>query len=155
PWETSDPVRAIRTTAPATRWDTVGGVSRGHSNRDPPTKGRTSQSKESVGDASMGAERQQGRAYQLTFDFEASVSTGRHDRGVDDGIRPARPEEPRTPVASDPARAFTERLMEEVCRPENLNQAYRRVKANKGAPGVDGMATDELRAWLAEHKGEL
>src|SRR5262249_39946511 len=103
----------------------------------------------------MGAERQQGRAYQLTFDFEGNAETLRHDRGGDDGIRPARPEEPQTPTASDPARALTERLMEEVCRPENLNRAYRRVKANKGGPGVDGMTIDELRAWLAEHKGEL
>ena len=29
------------------------------------------------------------------------------------------------------------------------------MKANKGAPGVDGMTVDELRAWLAEHKQEL
>jgi RNA-directed DNA polymerase len=103
----------------------------------------------------MGAERQQGRAYQLTFDFEGDAETPRHDQGGDDGIRPARPEEPQTPTASDPARALTDRLMEEVCRPENLNQAYRRVKANKGAPGVDGMTVAELRAWLAAHKEEL
>ena len=103
----------------------------------------------------MGAERQQGRAYQLTFDFEGDTETLRHDQGGDDGIRPARPEEPQTPTASDPARALTERLMEEVCRPENLNRAYRRVKANKGAPGVDGMTIVQLRSWLAAHKEEL
>jgi len=103
----------------------------------------------------MGAKRQQGRAYQLTFDFEGHAETPRHDQGGDDGIRPARPEEPQTPTASDPARALTDRLMEEVCRPENLNRAYRRVKANKGAPGVDGMTISELRTWLAAHKEGL
>jgi RNA-directed DNA polymerase len=103
----------------------------------------------------MGAERQQGRAYQRTFDFEGQAETLRHDQGGDDGIRPARPEEPQTPTASDPARALTDRLMEEVCRPENLNRAYRRVKANKGAPGVDGITIDQLRSWLAAHKEEL
>ncbi len=103
----------------------------------------------------MDAERQQGRAYQLTFDFEGTAETPRHDQGGDDGIRPARPEEPQTPTASDPTRALTERLMEEVCRPENLNRAYRRVKANKGAPGVDGMTIAELRSWLATHKEEF
>ena len=76
----------------------------------------------------MGAERQQGRTYQLTFDFEGKTETLRHDQGGDDGIRPARPEEPQTPTASDPARALTERLMEEVTRPENLNRAYRRSR---------------------------
>lgn len=103
----------------------------------------------------MGAARQQGRAYQLTFDFEGQAETLRHDQGGEDGIRPARPEEPQTPTASDPARALTDRLMEEVCRPENLNRAYRRVKANKGAPGVDGMTIAQLRSWLAAHKEEL
>ncbi|ODT98152.1 MAG: group II intron reverse transcriptase/maturase [Planctomycetes bacterium SCN 63-9] len=45
--------------------------------------------------------------------------------------------------------------MEEVCRAENLNRAYRRVKANKGAPGVDGMTIAQLRPRIAEHKEEL
>jgi RNA-directed DNA polymerase len=103
----------------------------------------------------MGAERQQGRAYQLTLDFEGTEEAPRHGQGGDDGIRPARPEEPQTPTASDPARALTERLMEEVCRPENLNRAYRRVKANKGASGVDGMTIGQLRCWIATHKEGL
>jgi RNA-directed DNA polymerase len=103
----------------------------------------------------MGAERQQGRAYQRTFDFEGQAEAPRYDQGGDDGIRPTRPEEPQAPTASDPARALTERLMEEVCRPENLNRAYRRVKANKGAPGVDGMTIAHLRSWLAKHQEEL
>lgn len=103
----------------------------------------------------MDAERQQGRAYQLTFNFEGDAETLRHDQGGDDGIGTARPEEPQTSTASDPARALTERLMEEVTRPENLNRAYRKVKANKGAPGVDGMTIGDLRAWIAMHKEEL
>lgn len=103
----------------------------------------------------MDAERQQGRAYPRTFDFEGPEETPRHGQGGDDGIRPARPEEPQTSTASGPARALTERLMEEVCRPENLNRAYRRVKANKGAPGADGMTIGQLRSWIAAHKEEL
>jgi RNA-directed DNA polymerase len=38
----------------------------------------------------------------------------------------------------------TEHLMEEVLRRENLLAALRRVQANKGAPGIDGMTVDEL-----------
>jgi RNA-directed DNA polymerase len=43
------------------------------------------------------------------------------------------------------------RLMEEVCERENLKQALKRVKANKGAPGVDGMTVQALPAYLREH----
>ena len=44
-----------------------------------------------------------------------------------------------------------DRLMEEVCERENLKRALKRVKANKGAPGVDGMTVHALPAYLREH----
>jgi RNA-directed DNA polymerase len=37
-----------------------------------------------------------------------------------------------------------ERVMEEICEWENLKEAMRRVKANKGSAGIDGMTVDEL-----------
>lgn len=46
-------------------------------------------------------------------------------------------------------------LLEKVLERENLNRAYKRVKANKGAPGIDGMTVEEALPWLKEHKGEL
>jgi len=42
-------------------------------------------------------------------------------------------------------------LMEEVCQRENLKQAYRRVVANKGAPGVDGMRVEQRGAYLTKY----
>jgi RNA-directed DNA polymerase len=47
--------------------------------------------------------------------------------------------------------ADTEGLMEEVCERENCQQALRRVKANKGNPGVDGMTVRELPEYLKRH----
>ena len=47
--------------------------------------------------------------------------------------------------------AITERLMEEVCERENCKQALRRVKANKGSPGVDGMTVHQLPGYLRQH----
>jgi hypothetical protein len=38
----------------------------------------------------------------------------------------------------------SEQLMEQVCERENLKQALRRVKANKGSPGIDGITVSEL-----------
>ena len=41
--------------------------------------------------------------------------------------------------------------MEEVCERENLKAALRRVKDNKGSPGVDGMTVNELPDYLKQH----
>ena len=41
--------------------------------------------------------------------------------------------------------------MEEVVRRENLQKALKRVCTNKGSPGVDGMAVEELRDYLKTH----
>ena len=47
--------------------------------------------------------------------------------------------------------AETARLMEEVCERENCMQALKRVKANKGSPGVDGMTVQQLPEYLKQH----
>jgi RNA-directed DNA polymerase len=41
--------------------------------------------------------------------------------------------------------------MEEVVERENLKEALKRVKANKGSPGVDGMTVHALADHLKEH----
>jgi len=45
----------------------------------------------------------------------------------------------------------TKRLMEAVVERGNMVQALKRVEANKGAPGVDGMPVTGLRGYLREH----
>ena len=47
--------------------------------------------------------------------------------------------------------ARQEQRMEEVCGRENCQQALRRVKANKGSPGIDGMKVSELPGYLKQH----
>jgi RNA-directed DNA polymerase len=47
--------------------------------------------------------------------------------------------------------ANTIRLMEEVCERENLLEALRRVKANKGSAGIDGMTVGQLSGYLKRH----
>jgi RNA-directed DNA polymerase len=47
--------------------------------------------------------------------------------------------------------ARTNRLMEEVCERENLKEALRKVKANKGSAGIDRMTVDQLSDYLKQH----
>ena len=46
-------------------------------------------------------------------------------------------------------------LLERILSRENLNKAYKRVYANRGASGVDGVTIEELLDYLKEHKNEL
>ena len=51
-------------------------------------------------------------------------------------------------TASNRYRALSSRFMEEVTQPEDLNRAYQRVRANRGASGVDGMTIGKFKGWL-------
>lgn len=46
-------------------------------------------------------------------------------------------------------------LLEQIVSTENLNRAYKRVKRNKGAGGIDGMGVDELLRYLKENGEEI
>ena len=102
----------------------------------------------------MGVKRQQGRSYHRSL-IEWLEESLRLDQDGEARSRSVRPEEPQASAASEPARALTANLMEEVTSRDNLNRAYFRVKANKGAAGVDGLSVDDLLAWIAAHKEEF
>lgn len=46
-------------------------------------------------------------------------------------------------------------LMEQILHKDNLNKAYKKVKSNKGAGGVDGMSVDELLGFLKDNQEQL
>jgi RNA-directed DNA polymerase len=81
---------------------------------------------------------------QMALDFSSALT------GVARGVAG---EETESPVATSgpesPAR--TNRLMEEVCERENLKEALRRVKGNKGSAGVDGITVSQLTDYLKQH----
>lgn len=39
-------------------------------------------------------------------------------------------------------------LLESMLSDENIKEAYKQVKRNKGAPGIDGMTINELKEYL-------
>ena len=55
----------------------------------------------------------------------------------------------------DIEKVIKESTLAAILSRENLTLALKRVEANKGAPGVDGMTTEELRKYIFEHPGEL
>jgi RNA-directed DNA polymerase len=60
----------------------------------------------------------------------------------------------RTPPGGDVTQrivmkpAFRTDLLEQVLRPDNLQVAWKQVRANKGAAGIDGMTIDEFPDWV-------
>ena len=67
----------------------------------------------------------------------------------------ARSEAQQNSTASTEDASLTRYLMERICERANLNQAYKRVKSNKGTAGVDGMSVDDLFSWIVTHKESL
>jgi RNA-directed DNA polymerase len=102
----------------------------------------------------MDVEQQQGTWTQLSL-FEGVLGSVRPGASGEGGTGSAAYEEWQASTALTRRRALTGDLMERVSERENLNRAYKRVKANKGAPGIDGMSVGELHGWLKGHKEEL
>ncbi len=77
---------------------------------------------------------------QMHMEF-GELAEGRFERTPDEFIA-ARLS--KSPTGED-------RLMEMICERENMLKALKRVESNKGAPGVDGMKTTQLRGYLRRH----
>jgi RNA-directed DNA polymerase len=73
-------------------------------------------------------------------------------------VKPEGPHEEPSPLPaaassdSHPAPAY---LFAEFLSRDNLARALKRIEANHGAPGPDGMTTTELRSWLHAHWPEV
>ena len=91
---------------------------------------------------SLGSDMQQNIQTELNF---SSTPAG-------EAREAGREETELLPATNDPeSPARTNRLMEEVCERENLKEALRRVKANKGSAGIDRMTVDGIADYLKQH----
>lgn len=50
---------------------------------------------------------------------------------------------------------YKEKLLDKILDRDNLNLAFKQVKRNKGAAGVDGMTVDEIGSYFASNKDEI
>jgi len=78
-----------------------------------------------------------------------------HDPNSEDRIRTIESVERQISKAKYKPDLLTSNLMERICQPANLNRAYRRVKANKGAAGIDRLTINDLGSYLRQHKEQL
>ena len=85
---------------------------------------------------------QQNIQAELNFSSTSAGEAREAEREETESLSTAR--DPESPVS-------TNRLMEEVCERENLKEALRRVKANKGNAGVDGMTVGGITDYLKQH----
>jgi RNA-directed DNA polymerase len=81
---------------------------------------------------------------QTELDFSATSAGEAREAGREETESLSTANDPESP-------ASTNRLMEEVCERENLKEALRRVKANKGSAGVDGMTVGGIADYLKQH----
>ena len=89
----------------------------------------------------MGEKRQKSQE-QLAFPFVEGSEASRSETEGTEVPRARR--EPENPAGN-------QRRMEEVCERENRRAALKRVRANQGSPGIDGMTVDELPEYLEQH----
>jgi RNA-directed DNA polymerase len=81
---------------------------------------------------------------QTELDFSSTSAGEAREAGREETESLSTVNDPESP-------ASTNRLMEEVCERENLKEALRRVKANKGSAGVDGMTVGGISDYLKQH----
>jgi RNA-directed DNA polymerase len=88
------------------------------------------------------SEKRQKSQEQLAFPFAGGSEARPGEREGAEAPRVKR-------EAEDPA--GNQRVMEEVCERENRRAALKRVRANQGSPGIDGMTVEELPGYLEQH----
>jgi RNA-directed DNA polymerase len=81
---------------------------------------------------------------QTELNFSSTSASEAREAGREETESLSTTQDPESP-------ARTSRLMEEVCERVNLKEALRRVKANKGSAGVDGITVGGITDYLKQH----
>ena len=81
---------------------------------------------------------------QTELNFSSTSASEAREAGREETESLSTMQDPESP-------ARTSRLMEEVCERANLKEALRRVKANKGSAGVDGITVGGITDYLKQH----
>ena len=97
----------------------------------------------------MSSKRQKNQTQHQQLLAFAQESRSESSMARDEGtVLPTADSRTESPTSSD-------RLMESICDPTNLNTAMAKVIANGGAPGVDGMRVKELEKYFERHRARI
>ena len=99
-------------------------------------------------------ERQQEIAYQMDLFLEQKTNAMRPSDNCKDVNQTKAGQEKQLNKEGKQGRALPKNLMTIVCSSENLKQAFKQVKRNKGAAGIDQMPTTKFADWFNQN-GEL
>lgn len=89
---------------------------------------------------------------QLQLQFEGYLYETRVELGNNTGVQSI---SSISDKGRDDNNEYDRKLLEKILDPENMNLAYKRVKANKGSHGVDGMTVEELLEHLKQNGKQL
>lgn len=109
-------------------------------------KERRPERKERRVDSDLMSGKRQKTPEQLALPFTGSGET---EAGKAEGTETRRVER------GNESPAGNQRRREEICERENVRAALKRVRSNKGGPGVDGMTVEQLPDYLREHWAEI
>ena len=82
---------------------------------------------------------------------ETDANTVTHPEGQEQNSTPRPVSVETIPASLSWTKAESASLMERVIDPENMQRAYRKMVANKGAPGVDSMTVHQLAGHLKQY----
>lgn len=93
--------------------------------------------------------------HKVAKDFEEIQGIACHGETGKSETRAGTHEEHQASLTLEDDRHLTVDLMTQICSKNNLRQAYKQVKRNKGAAGVDGITTKDMHEYFKTHIEEL
>jgi hypothetical protein len=96
-------------------------------------------------------EQQQIISYQLDLFTDVNMDELCHSEGGGHVKRTAAGKALQMVTAGEQEHTFTFHLMEAILSSGNMQSAFKQVKQNKGASGIDRMSIQEFAAWYESH----
>ncbi len=89
----------------------------------------------------------------MTIDDAEALAGGASDERTGRNLGMERAGAEMASAAGGQTKSESHALMERVVERGNMQRAYDQVMRNRGAPGIDGLRCEDLKAWLKARTG--